>query len=214
MRTREDLNGEIQKIPKRRNRRDILITILVIVFSMISISGCGDKSTQDQKASGTEDIKPTVSEQADINQSKINYDNFLKIKMGGSYEDVVALLGAEGTQESSSEVAGIKTVLYNWDGPSVSSMNITLQDDKIMTKAQMGLVDGKSNITLEKYNQAQEGMSYKQVVAILGEGQILSQSEILGMDTTMYAWINKDGSNANLTFQGDVLQLKAQFNLK
>lgn len=214
MRTREDINGETQKLPKIRKRRGILIAIAVIALSMSVMSGCGDKSAEDQKTSDTNEVKPTVSEQADVNKSAINYDNFLKITMGGSYEDVVALLGEEGAQESSSEVAGIKTVLYSWDGPGISSMNITLQDDKIMTKAQMGLVDDIANITLEKYNQAQEGMSYKQVVDILGEGQILSQSEILGMDTTMYAWINKDGSNANLTFQGDILQLKAQFNLK
>lgn len=213
MRTREEINGEIQKLPKTRKRRGILIAIAVIALSMSLMNGCGDKAAEDQKISDTNEVKPTVSEQAD-DESAINYDNFLKITMGSSYEDVVALLGEEGTQESSSEVAGIKTVLYSWDGPGISSMNITLQDDKIMTKAQMGLVDDIANITLEKYNQAQEGMSYKQVVDILGEGQILSQSEILGMDTTMYAWINKDGSNANLTFQGDVLQLKAQFNLK
>lgn len=134
--------------------------------------------------------------------------------MGSSYEDVVALLGEDGAEQSSSDVAGIKTQIYSWSGDGISNMNVTLQKNKLILKTQMRLDENFQYITLEQYNQLQEGMSYDQVKEIIGEGQILSQSEMMGIDTVMYTWINESGANANLTFQGDTLQMKAQFNLE
>lgn len=53
-----------------------------------------------------------------------------------------------------------------------------------------------------------------EVKDILGEGQILSQTKIMDMESIIYTWINKDGSNANFTFSDGKLEMKAQFNLK
>lgn len=52
----------------------------------------------------------------------------MKIAMGSTYTDVVNLLG-EGTESTSSEVGGIKTVMYTWKGSGVSNMNVTIQND-------------------------------------------------------------------------------------
>jgi len=145
--------------------------------------------------------------------SKVTYDNFLKIKMGGNLKDITALLG-EGSEQSSSEVGGIKTVMYSWNGSGVSNMNVTIQNGIVTSKGQMGLQDMDAKVTLEKYNKVKEKMTYAQVKAILGEGQIISQTKILNLESTMYEWINKDGSNMNGTFTGGKLDMKAQFNLK
>jgi hypothetical protein len=72
----------------------------------------------------------------------------------------------------------------------------------------------KMTVTMDKYNQVKEGMTYEQVKAILGEGQIISQTKIINAESIMYEWINKDGSNMNGTFSGNKLQAKAQINLK
>lgn len=70
-------------------------------------------------------------------------------------------------------------------------------------------------VTMEKYNQIKNGMSYKKVVEIIGfEGEELSQSDVAGIKTIMYQWVNDDGSNMNATFQNNKLQTKAQFGLK
>jgi hypothetical protein len=71
-----------------------------------------------------------------------------------------------------------------------------------------------SKITMEKFKQIQTGMSYQQVIAILGrEGEELSRSDIAGYTTVMYQW-SEGFSNMNAMFQNNRLVQKAQFGLE
>lgn len=80
---------------------------------------------------------------------------------------------------------------------------------------------GKQIITFDKYQKIQNGMSYKQVVEIIGaEGEEISRNKIDGVsgvmgavETVMYQWVNGNGSNMNAIFQNDKLNQKAQFGL-
>lgn len=71
----------------------------------------------------------------------VTLENFNKLQSGMTYEEVVAILGSEGTILSESEVAGIKTAMYTWDGDSGlgANMNIMIQDNEMISKAQFGL---------------------------------------------------------------------------
>lgn len=85
-----------------------------------------------------------------------------------------------------------------------------------------GQIGSLKKVTKAKYNSVQSGMSYSQVVAIIGcEGEENANTTIDGipgimpqMTTKMYSWINFDGSNMNAMFQNDMLINKAQFGLK
>lgn len=185
--------------------------IAVIIVGAIGASGGNDNNTQTSKDAS----KPTASEKKkeDTPKSKISYENFANIKMGMKYSDVIKILG-EGKEESSSEVSGIKTVMYSWNGSGISNMNVTVQNGAVMGKAQAGLKGTNAKVTLEKYNSVKEGMTYDQVKAVLGEGELTSQTKIMDMESSIYSWINRDGSNMNCTFTGGKMQMKAQFNLK
>ena len=185
------------------------ILVLVIIFIIGGAAGSGDNSSD----GGTSEVSNNEPVESKKEDSKINYDNFLKIKMGIAYEDVIALLG-EGVEQSSSEIGGIKTTMYTWTGKGISNMNVTIQNDLVTGKAQMGLKDMDAKVTLEQFNNVKEGMTYEQVKEILGEGQIISESEIMDYTSVMYEWINKGGSNMNGVFQGNTLNMKSQFNLK
>lgn len=93
-------------------------------------------------------------------------------------------------------------------------MNIMIQNGRVTNKAQAFLKSMDAKVTLDKYNQVKDGMTYDQVKAILGDGQITSQGKLMDIETIIYAWINKDGSNMNCTFQGNKMNMKAQFNHK
>ncbi len=79
-------------------------------------------------------------------------------------------------------------------------------------------------ITLNEFNRLEHGMSYADVVAIVGaEGELTSSSKIEGAEgvmeplkTVMYQWLNPGAlqGNANAIFQNDKLFQKAQFGLK
>lgn len=196
------------------------VIVVIIVIGAIGSGGRKDDSIPTTKPTTNQTVdNKSTDKPAENNSSKkepdtkITYDNFTKIKMGMKYEDVIAILG-EGTQQSSSEVSGIKTALYMWNGSGISNMNITIQNGVVTGKAQAGLQAMDAKITLDMFNQIKEGMTYKQVKAILGEGQLVSQTKIMDIESVMYEWINKDGSNMNGTFSGDKLQMKSQFGLK
>ena len=74
-------------------------------------------------------------------------------------------------------------------------------------------------LTLEKFNQIQNGMTYEQVIEIIGEeGTLTSEVGEPGspFHTVMYSFYGRGsiGANASFTFQGGELTAKAQFGLE
>lgn len=71
-----------------------------------------------------------------------------------------------------------------------------------------------ATITMSKFEQVKEGMSYEQVKEIIGDsGAVISSSELGGVKTVMYQWQNPSGANMNAMFQNGKLVNKAQFGL-
>jgi Domain of Unknown Function with PDB structure (DUF3862) len=69
-------------------------------------------------------------------------------------------------------------------------------------------------VTKYEYNKIVEGMSYSEVVEIIGaSGEELSRSDLAGTSTAMYSWVNSGGSNMNAMFQNGKLVSKAQLGL-
>ncbi|AZU98978.1 hypothetical protein pW2_152 [Bacillus phage pW2] len=76
-----------------------------------------------------------------------------------------------------------------------------------------------SKITKAEFDAIQSGMTYEEVVAIIGsEGELLSEVGSKGeqFHSVMYEWEGKGdfGANANFTFQEGKMEMKAQFGLK
>lgn len=77
----------------------------------------------------------------------------------------------------------------------------------------------KPTITLEEFEAVKTGMSYDEVVAIIGGDGIASSEVDLGVGneykTAMYIWDGEGslGANANITFQGGKVVSKAQIGL-
>lgn len=73
-----------------------------------------------------------------------------------------------------------------------------------------------SGVTYANYQRISEGMSYSEVVAILGtSGKEMSRSDFGNLTTVMYGWDGSGfGANMNAMFQNDKLVTKAQFGLR
>ena len=70
-------------------------------------------------------------------------------------------------------------------------------------------------LTMANYNSISTGMSYREVVSILGEeGTEMSRNEIGGYTTVMYMWKKWSGANMNAMFQNGKLVQEAQFGLR
>lgn len=146
-------------------------------------------------------------------QDKISYDNFLNISMGMSYEEVRNILG-DGKEVSSNETKGTKTTMYEYEGKGINNITIMLENDSVISKSQLNLKEDKSNISLDDYNKINNGMSYETAKELIGEGQLVTESSMMGSKSYIYSYINTDGSNANFTFDSNGLTVKSQYNLK
>ena len=74
--------------------------------------------------------------------------------------------------------------------------------------------ENKSGLSKANYLRISEGMTYREVVAVLGKpGEEMSRSDIAGFTTVMYGWKRWNGANMNAIFQNDALVTKAQFGL-
>lgn len=191
----------------------ILIAIFIIIGALGGNKGSNESTTASKNESTPVTTAKDESSSSVDSDTKINYDNFLSIQMGMSYDQVKGILG-DGNETSSSDISGIKTIMYTWKGKGIDNISVTIQNDAVTNKAQVGLMDMNAEITMDKYNQVQNGMTYEQVKEILGEGQILSETKIMDVTSIMYEYINKDGSNANFTFDASGMSMKSQFNLK
>lgn len=84
--------------------------------------------------------------------------------------------------------------------------------------AKKKVVKPDRTVTLAEFNRIREGMSYKQVVDIIGfKGNVMSESTMMGIRTVMYSWENDELfsiANMNAMFQNGKLVSKAQFGLK
>ena len=69
----------------------------------------------------------------------LTMENFKKLKTGMSYKQTVEILGGEGDQMSSTEIAGRTSTTYMWSAGTFSNVTLTFQNDKLTTKFQMGL---------------------------------------------------------------------------
>lgn len=71
-------------------------------------------------------------------ETKITLENYEKIEMGMTLEEVTAILG-EGTEEATTENGDIKITSYRWTNEDGSNIGIMFNNNKVETKAQAAL---------------------------------------------------------------------------
>ena len=161
-------------------------------------------SEQDAQAEAQED------DSADV-------EKYLSIQMGSSYQDVVAIMGSEGKVSSQTSVGDSNTTLYEWDVKGFGSMNVTVQDDVVVGKAEMGLGGGDDvKVTYDQYQQGTTGMSYDEVCAVFGgKGELVTQSSLMGITSDIYMWSGTDlGANCTISFQDGAVSSMSQYGLE
>lgn len=190
----------------------LLLAILVIAVA-IAIAGAGGDDTE--TTNNKDNTSDNNIEQTNDNEGILTAEKFAQIQIGMTYEEVVDIIGTEGTVISESGTKGdpYHTVIYEFETDGrLAAANMTFQDGKLINKSQAGLGNSEVEITLEQFNQLENGMTKDKVFGILGgEGVITSESE----DTLMYSYNGTSlSANASLMFQDDKLISKSQLGLE
>lgn len=112
---------------------------LIIIIVVIAIATSQGTNTNTAEQTSTNSESSTT-----IKDTKINLEEFNKVETGMTYEQVVEIVGTEGTVMSESDITGngqYKTTIYSWEGEGSlgANANITFQAGKVVSKAQFGL---------------------------------------------------------------------------
>lgn len=137
---------------------------------------------------------------------------------------VIAIATGGGSEETKSEVEKVEekveTVPVNKEESKDEEVAVEEEEEVETaeeTDQEVKETKDTTGVTMENFNKLETGMSYEEVVSILGsEGEILSESEIAGSKATMYTWDGDSGwgANMNVMIQDGELVSKAQFGLE
>lgn len=80
------------------------------------------------------------SEKAAEADAPCTYDEYLSISTGMSYNEVVDIIGSDGTELSSVSISGNTSSVYQWEGSKkYSNVVVEFSNGKVISKAQSGL---------------------------------------------------------------------------
>lgn len=122
--------------PKPKSSKGLLIVIIGFLglcavcglAGLVGVRNTPRTATVESLASGTPSNRG------------VTMANYNRIQTGMSYYEVTIILGVAGKELSSNQIGNLKTIMYEWKGDSlISSMNVTFQNDKVISKAQFGL---------------------------------------------------------------------------
>jgi len=202
---------------------------LVLIIMLFVVLGCNMLGKKDEKidtptpatdsSTTTESTPKTTTSSSD--SGDLTMASYEKITNGMSYDDVVKLLGSKGEETRSSTIGKIELKSYKWEGDNYKRIYVNFRDDKVNSKTQSGLSgstlskDGNADLSMDKYNQIKNGMSYEEVVKIIGsEGEQSSNSKIGSTEISSYNWKGANYSRIFATFSGNKLTSKSQAGLK
>ncbi|MCQ6275792.1 DUF3862 domain-containing protein [Bacillus sp. V3B] len=202
----------------------IALIVLIIIIAVATSGGDDTSDTPNTESTSSGETRDTAKEEKPAaKEGVLTEEKFNQINNGMAYEEVKAIIGSDGTVISESGESGSEyhTAIYEWETDGLfASANFTFQGGKLISKAQMGVTESSDvTVTLDKFDQIQNGMTYEEVIQIVGgEGNLLSESGEKGTEfyTVMYEYKGEGdlGANANFMFQGNKLQSKSQFGLK
>lgn len=209
-------------VSRRKGRRLLVVAFAAAVIACGGLAACGGSSDSGSKSESTTSSSSSSkssdskTSSSSTDSTKIDADKFKQIQNGMTYDQVKQIIGSDGTEESTSEVSGITTKIYEWESDGFGVATVTFENDKVANKAQAG-VSGSSSvqITMDQYNQVQTGMTYDQVKQVMGgDGELTSDTKIADHTSQIYMWSGKSvGANATITFMDGAVESKAQYGL-
>ncbi|MDE2753490.1 MAG: hypothetical protein OXI83_13000 [Gemmatimonadota bacterium] len=167
---------------------------------------------------------------------RVTLRQYWAVEEGMPYGEVVRLLGREGTLDSRTDGSdGPVVANYYWWNDNKSYMEAAFKDDRLVYKNESRLGQSRSwpdraapprpegarferiaYVTLRQFRALERGMSYGEVVRLLGrEGKLESRTD--GFDgpvVASYHWWNDNDSYVEATFENDRLVYKNQSRLR
>jgi hypothetical protein len=205
----------------------VLIILLFVVLGCSQLTGKKEEvptpvpstdstSTSDKPANDDKPATDTSSSDSG-SSADLSIDKFNKIELDMDYDQVKGIMGSDGDETSSSKSGSYESKSYQWKGDKFASVNVRFQNGKLVSKSQANLTErnGTAELTQDKFNKVNTGMSYDEVKAALGsDGEMSRISKIGNSTSTSYTWKGPKYERVFATFKDDKLTNKTQSGLK
>ena len=200
------------------SKKSVSSKLILSLFLLSSIAGCASKPSNPEISGSTppapntsQNAKPgsptTVGAGTEAKVKGVTYENYLMIKLDSTYDDVKSILG-EGrkTATNSPDVFS-----YNW-GESGKTINIQINKGKVEAKTQTMLGKTTSSLTVDQFNQVTKGMTFDQVVSILGpDYQESSSKKSANAVRRVVTWMRPDSTNVTVGLEDNKVFDKYNF---
>lgn len=198
------------------------VGLMVLIFVVAGCSFLNKKEeTNNSTTTSNTATKTETTPSSDTKAAGLTLEKFNELKNGMKYDEVVKVLGSEGTETSSYSSGSLKTVTYKWEGENYARITVTFRNDELTSKIQSGLKSANSsssssaNLTMAKYNELKNGITYEEAVKIIGsEGTQSSSSSVGNIKIASYKWEGDKYARIFATFRDNKLTSKSQSNLK
>lgn len=120
------------------NNQKSLLSILFVFVIMLMFTACGEDI--DEIVEISDIVLTAVDEEINNQPEKITMEEFTALKNGMTYQQVVNIIGGEGTLTSEISIGWEKVTTYSWNGNHLgSSASISFSNGILNTKMQYGL---------------------------------------------------------------------------
>lgn len=122
-----------------------LIIVIVLLACISAIGNKKDTSTQQNQQQTQQNQQQTQQSQQQTQQSaasgKMSLEMYNQIQTGMSFDEVVAIVGAQPASQSTMDLLGTTTVMCTWWGEGDVGANalIQFQNGAVSSKSQSGL---------------------------------------------------------------------------
>lgn len=192
--------------------------IFGIIFLAAVISACSNLN-KEMKTSVSKNETDIETAAAKKPESSLTLEKFNLLQNGMKYTEAAKILGGKGVETSSFSSDSVKTVTYKWEGEKYARITAVFKNGELSSKIQTGLKienpTARADLTLDKYNRIENGMTYEEAVKIIGSEGIQTGSSIEGKEKiTSYKWEGEEREKIFATFRNEKLSSKSQMNLK
>lgn len=170
----------------------------------------GSSSSSESTATSTQSKKDTSK------ITKANYDKITLSESDGTTKDEVnKLFVTKPNFTSMQEVGGVQAEVVHWNGGLLGkTVTVGFSNGHAISKGITGM-DGAKKITLDQFNQIQNGMNEDDVKTKLGNPTSENISSIMGQTMNIWTFNGSDlGSSATVTFTNGTVSGQSQAGLK
>jgi len=190
------------------------VAIILSLCLILLLCACGAEDTDTASDTDSlEDLYNTDLSDVDVPEG-LTYEHFMEVADGMTLSEVNALFGTEGELTGTDETDdGQGQEIYRYGAMPVV-VDITFTEGVVSGKAQSGLATTAQAVTLEQFEQISNGMTYDEVVSILGAGVLSSIMYVSNNLTETYTWNGESAEQiAMIMFQDDLVVFSTQYDL-